>query len=74
MTTLQLGSKLTRKTAAVVQKRELVVTLHPGYLDMRRSRTRTSYSLSYDAIYTYAAKLTADRARAEKKAKKAGKA
>jgi hypothetical protein len=70
MTTLQLGSKLTRKTAAVVQRRQLVVTLHPGYLDIRQERSRKPFSLTYDAIYRYAAQLAADRLRAERKAKK----
>lgn len=68
MTELRLGAKLTRKTAAFVQRKPLVVTLHPGYLEIRRAGTRGSFPLSYDAIYTHAARVAADRARGERKA------
>lgn len=67
MTTIALGSKLTRKTHTEVQKRALVVTLHPGYLDLRQERTRKTFSISYDAVYRYAAKLEADRLLGERK-------
>lgn len=66
-TELKLGSKLIRKTSAVVQHRPLVVTLHLGYLELRQAKTRTAFSVSYDAIYRYAARLAADKAREERK-------
>lgn len=70
MTELRLGAKLTRKTAAVVQRKPLVVILHPGFLEVRRAGTRTAFPISYDAIYTHAARMAADRRRAERKAAK----
>jgi hypothetical protein len=74
MTELKTGSKVTRKTAIEVQRKPLVITLHPGYLDIRQAKTRSGFSLSYDALYRYAAKLAADKVVAEKKlAKKAHK-
>lgn len=73
MTTLQLGKSVTRKVAAAIQHRELVVTLHAGYMELRRAGTRTSFSLSYGTAYTEAARIAADRLRAEKKAAKKGR-
>jgi hypothetical protein len=75
VTEIRPGSKLTRKTATTVQRRQLVITLHPGYLEIRQERTRKPFSLSWDAIYRQAAQLAADRERAERKAaRKKGKA
>jgi hypothetical protein len=73
MTTLQLGSKITRKTSAVVQSRPLVITLHPGYMELRQERTRHPLTISYDAIYRYAARLAADKAIAERKEQRRAK-
>ena len=73
MTELRPGSKLTRKTAALVQRRPLVLILHPGYLEIRRAGTRSAYALSYDSLYTHAARVAADRARAERKLKRTGR-
>jgi hypothetical protein len=67
MTELRPGSKLTRKTLTIVQRKPLVVTLHPGYLDIRRAGTRTAFSLTYDAVYRHAAQAAAERIRAERK-------
>lgn len=72
MTEIRLGSKLTRKTAAVVQRKQLVVTLHPGYIEIRRAGTRTAFPVSYDAIYVHAARIAADHARTEKRAARKG--
>ena len=76
MTTIPSGKTLVRRTASVVQHRQLVVVLHPAYLEIRQSGRRSAYTISYDAIYTEAAKRFAARERAEKlaakKAKKAG--
>lgn len=77
MTSIPSGKSFVRKTASMVQGRPLVVILHPGYLEVRQHGRRSAFSLSYDAIYTEAAKRYAARERevkqAMKKAKKAGR-
>lgn len=68
MTTLKAGTTLVRKTATGLGAgRFLVVELHPGYLDIRWSGTRTRYPISYGAIYHAAAQLQADKDRAARK-------
>ncbi|HEY6991140.1 MAG TPA: hypothetical protein VH369_22275 [Bryobacteraceae bacterium] len=67
MTTLRPDAALTRKTAATIRHRPLVIELHDRYLEIRRASTRIAYPLSYEALYRYAAQLAADRARAERK-------
>lgn len=66
----ELRSKLMRKTAANVQYKPLVVTLYPHHLEIRQERVRRPYSITWDAVYRYAAKLEADRVMAERKQKR----
>jgi hypothetical protein len=42
----ELRSKLTRKTAASVQYKPLVVTLYPHHLEIRQERVRQPYSIT----------------------------
>lgn len=70
MTSIELGKKLTRKVAVTVQKRALVVVLHAGYMELRRAGARTSFPISYESVYTAAAKRAADRAREERQAER----
>lgn len=75
MTTLLLGKSVTRKTAAEIQHRPLVVKLFPKYMELHRAGCRVAYALTYEAAYTEAAKRAADKIREEKKAaKKKGRA
>ena len=70
MTKLRAGSKITRKTAVIVQNKALVVTLYAGYLEIRRAGTRTAFSATYERIYIDAARRQAERMREEKKSRK----
>jgi hypothetical protein len=38
-------------------------------MELRRAGTRTSFAISYDAVYTEAAQRSADKERAERKSK-----
>ena len=50
---------ITRETALEERGRPLVVTLHPRYLQIRRKGTQEVYNVTYDAIYSMAAKVSA---------------
>lgn len=51
--------------------RPIIFEAHPQYVEIRLKGCRDRLSLSYEAIYDFAARVTADKARAEKKAQKA---
>lgn len=70
MTELRSGSKITRKTVSIVQRKPLVVTLYAAYLEIRRAGTRTAFAATYDRIYIDAARREADRLCEEKRARK----
>ena len=54
------------------KRRPIVLTLHPGYLEIGLKGTRRRMTVAYDAIYSLAAKQEAARLRLEKlEAKKA---
>lgn len=77
MTILQLGKTVTRQTATTVQGRDLVVTLHAGYLEIRQKGRRQTFDVSYHSIFVMGAKAAADKLREERelvrKAQKRGK-
>ena len=68
MTAIKPGASTKRLTAISYAGRNLVIELHPGYLEMRQQGKRTRYSVGYATVFQLAAQLTADKARAEKKA------
>ena len=35
--------------------RPLIVTLHPGFIEVRQKASRTSYTITYDSVYRMAA-------------------
>jgi len=47
------------ETAAEVwdagRTRPLIVTLHPGFIEVRQKGSRTSYTIAYDPVYRMAA-------------------
>ena len=71
-------SKLLLETSDTVRERgrfrEVIVEPHSnGYtLSVRLKGCRMKYDLSWGGIYAFAARVAADRARAEKKAKRKG--
>jgi hypothetical protein len=73
VTTIAAGKSVTRKTAVTIRRRPLVVTLHAGFLELRSAGTRTAFAIGYEAVYTAAAKLAADKNRAERAAARKGK-
>lgn len=66
MTTLTPGRAVARQTAATYRGRPLCVTLHPSHMVIRQKGTRTKYLLDYQAAFQFAAKLEANRIRAER--------
>lgn len=75
MTTL---SKPLRRETAVRRRdagklRPLVVTLHPGHMELQGKGTRRRLAVTYDAVYELACKLLARQVREEKRARKAGR-
>jgi hypothetical protein len=73
VTTIEPGKSITRKTAVSIRDRALVVKLHAGYLKPRPAGTRSSFAIGYEAVYTAAAKLAADKNRAERSSAKKAK-
>lgn len=55
------------------KRRDIVLEPEPMILHVRLHGTRRKLDVPYDAIYDLACKIEANRLRAEKKAKKAGK-
>lgn len=55
------------------QWRQIVVEAHPTYAVLRAKGLRRTYPLEWSAIYCFAVKLAAERARAERLAAKKGK-
>jgi hypothetical protein len=47
--------------------RKIVLEPKPFFLEVRLSGTRTRFPVSYEAIYQLAARIAADRERAERK-------
>lgn len=64
-------TKLTFQTCDVVRERgrlrEVVIQAEPYYARVRLAGTRTTFEISYAAIYQAAARIAAERKRAEKK-------
>jgi hypothetical protein len=73
MTELRPDSPLRRETALYLRGRALVVTLHPGYCEVRSKGKRKGYVVSWAAIHDLGAKIQAAADRQEKIARKAGK-
>lgn len=61
---------LKRKTATVVQNKALIVALFPDWCEIRQERTRKPFVITWRKIYEVAAKLQADKVRAERNEKK----
>lgn len=56
------------------KRRPIVLTIHPGYLEIGLKGMRRKMTVAYDAIYSLACKQAANQARLEKlEAKKARK-
>lgn len=71
MTELKGDASVTRKVQSTDHHgRQLVVTLHAKRVEVRAFGTRQAYTLSYESILHEAARLQADRARAERAALK----
>jgi hypothetical protein len=66
MTTLEQGASVTRKTKATIQHRPLVVTMHAGFLELRRFGQRESLTATYESIYQAAAMRQAERDRRDR--------
>jgi hypothetical protein len=50
--------------------REVVIDAHSHYCDVRLAGLRTSYPISYAAIYTAAVKIAVEKMRAERRERK----
>ncbi len=69
----QLAKRKTRlqfETSDTVRGRAVILEATPYTVALRLKGTRTRYEISYAGIYYAAAKLAADRARAEKRARR----
>ncbi len=53
--------------------REVVIEAHTYTCRVRLAGMRTAFEISYGAIYHAAARIAADKAKAERKAKRAGR-
>lgn len=56
------------------KRRPIVLTIHPGYLEIGLKGMRRRLMVAYDAIYSLAAKQEANRVRAERLAAKKARA
>jgi hypothetical protein len=56
------------------KRRPIVLTIHPGYLEIGLKGMRRKMTVAYDAIYSLAAKQEANRIRAERVAAKKARA
>ena len=69
-------SKLVFETCGLVRERgkyrQVVIQAEPHYAIIRLKGTRTTFPISYEAIYHHAAKIQSERVRAEKRAAKKG--
>jgi hypothetical protein len=69
-------SRLIFTTADTVRykgrEREIVIEVSPFIATCRLAGTRTRYEMSWSGIFQHAARVYADRLRAERKAKKKG--
>jgi hypothetical protein len=61
---------LKRKTSIQVKGRDLIVELFPGYLEIRESRCRTGFPITWHSVYVQAARIAAEQRRQEKKERK----
>ena len=68
----ELRKRVKRKTIYRDRRgRALVITLQPGdTIELREERCRKVFTISIPLVYSMAVKLTVDRERAEKKAKR----
>ena len=70
-------SRLLIETSDTVRERgklrEVVLEPHPYTVSVRLKGMRQRFEVSYAGIYHFAAKVAAEKARAERKAKKAGR-
>jgi hypothetical protein len=78
MTELKGDAKITRKVQTTDRHgRQLVVTLHGRYLEIRPYKAHggpvEKYSISYDAVWLEAARIAAMREREERAAARAAK-
>lgn len=68
----QVLKPVTRETLSRDRGRNLIVTLHPTYLEVRPKGTRRRYTLTYEACMWQAIRREVDEMRREKaKARKA---
>ena len=72
MTQLTPQKPVRRETASYSRTRPLIVTLHPGYMEVREKGRWIGYTIDYVAIFHCAAKAKALADRAEKAAANAG--
>lgn len=56
------------------KRRPIVLTIHPGYLEIGLKGMRRKMTVAYDAIYSLACKISANEARIEKLAAKKARA
>lgn len=56
------------------KRRPIVLTIHPGYLEIGLKGMRRKMTVAYDAIYSLACKISANEARLEKLAAKKARA
>lgn len=69
MTTLsQRKTRLAFTTDNLIRGREIVVCPEPLVCNLRLKGKRTTFSINWITVYEHAAKIAADRMRAEKKA------
>jgi len=66
-------TRLQFETAATVQGRGICVEIKPYTVILREKRKRKGYEISWEAIFWQAAKIEAERARAERKLRRKNK-
>lgn len=70
MTELRPGSSVTRRTQVLIRDggkaRPVVVTLHPGFIELRLLGTRRAETVVYENVYHAAVKGRVFRAKMEK--------
>jgi len=69
----QRKTRLSFVTSDVYQGRQVVVEVSPFTAAFRLKGQRTRYEMSWSGMFMAAAKLHADRARAERKARRRGR-
>ena len=71
MTVLQ--SKIKRELPVTLDRRYWIVELHPWGITFRAKRTRQSFPITWDAIFTKTMQIAAEAARKERAEKRKAK-